>query len=270
MSGSLIDRISAHRWVHRLVGAAGIYRAAGPIMRRFPVYRRLEPGGLVYRLTSLDQIGVADEMFGKRTYASVLDLGRIETFIDLGCNAGWFALLLAAEQPGVARRAVLVDANPRLVEEARWLVERNHLRDHAVVFGAVGLPAGTKSVVFHVLPSASQSSLLDHDPDKQLPVKGRIVDIMVPAVSAKESWDRAFGGKVDLVKVDIEGNELDFIHNEGEFLREQVGAVLLEFHKWHVTLAQVDAALADLGFERAHLTAETDITGVALYRRSGG
>lgn len=267
---SLIDRISSQRWIHRVVGAAGVYRVAAPIMRRFPVYRRVEPGGLVYRLTSLDQIGVADEMFAKRTYASILELGRIESFIDLGCNAGWFSLYLAATQPGVERRALLVEANPALVKEARWTVERNHLQHHEVVFGAVGLPVGTKTVVFHVSPSASQSSLLDYDANKQLPVKGRIVDLTVPAVSAAEEWRRAFGGRVDLVKLDIEGNELDFVRNEGAFLHAEVRAVLTEYHKWHVTLEQVDAALGELGFERIQLTGETEITGVALYRRSSG
>ena len=267
---SFIDRISSHRAVHRVVGALGVYRAAAPILRRFPVSRKLGPGGLVYRLTSLDQIGVANEMFAQRTYETVLELGRSETFVDLGCNAGWFAVYLANEMPGLERRALLVDANPRLVEEARWHVERNHLSNHVVVFGAAGLPPGTTTAVFHVSPSASQSSLLAYDADKQLPVKGRIVDLVVPAVSVAHEWQKAFGGPVDLLKLDIEGNELDFVLNEGEFLRDQVGAVLLEYHKWHVTLAEVDAALGRLGFARTRLTGETAITGVALYRRARG
>lgn len=267
---SLLDRISSQLWVHRVIGALGIYRVAAPIMRRFPLYRKLEPQGLVYRLTSPDQLGIADEMFKRHAYASVHELGAIKTFIDLGCNAGWFALYLANELPGVERRALLVDANPRLVEEARWHVARNHLQHHQVVFGAVGLPAGTETVVFHVNPSASQSSLLAYEPGKQLPVKGRIVDITVPALSVADEWGKDFGGPVDLLKLDIEGNELDFVRHEGEFLRDQVRAILLEFHKWHATLAEVDATLGERGFARSRLTGETDITGVALYRRADG
>lgn len=239
-------------------------------MRHFPLYRKLKPEGLTYRLTSLDQIGIADEMFGRGAYSSVLELGTVATFIDLGCNAGWFALYLANERPGVERRALLIDANPRLVDDARWHMDRNHLANHRVVFGAVGLPAGTQTAVFHVNPSASQSSLLAYETGKQLPVKGRIVDITVPAVSTAEEWRKACGGHVDLLKLDIEGNELDFVRNEGEFLRNQVRAVLLEFHKWHTTLAEVDAALSKLGFARSRLTDETDLTGVALYHRTDG
>lgn len=267
---SLLDRVSSQRWVHRAVGALGIYRASAAVLRRFPLERRFRPSGLVYRLTSLDQLGIAGEIFGDRVYSPVLALERIDSIIDLGCNAGWFALYLAAERPNPGRRALLVDANPRIVEEARWHVERNHLRNHLVALGAVGLPAGTASAVFHVSPSASQSSLLEHQPEKQLPVKGRIVDVTVPALVVGNEWRKDFDGDVDLVKIDIEGNELDFIENEAAFLRDRARAVLLEWHKWHVTLAEVDAALGRLGFQRTAVTAETDITGVALYRRPAG
>jgi FkbM family methyltransferase len=267
---SLLDRVSSQRWVHSAVGALGIYRASAAVLHRFPIQRRLEPSGLVYRLTSLDQLGIAGEIFGERVYRPVLALERIDTFVDLGCNAGWFALYLAAERPNSERRGLLVDANPRIVGEARWHVERNALRNHRVVLGAVGLPAGTTTAVFHVSPSASQSSLLEHQPDKQLPVKGRIVDVTVPALVVGDQWRKDFDGHVDLVKVDIEGNELDFIRNEAPFLREHAGAVLLEWHKWHVSLAEVDAALGNLRFERTAVTAETGITGVALYQREAG
>ena len=47
-----------------------------------------------------------------------------------------------------------------------------------------------------------------------------------------------------LVKIDIEGNELDFIRHEGAFLRERVRAIVLEWHKWQVTLPEPDSSLA--------------------------
>jgi FkbM family methyltransferase len=266
---SLVDRISSHRWVHHVVGALGIYRMAGPVLRRFPLMRRLEPSGIVYRITSLDQIGIAAEVFGQRAYAVALDFERINTFVDLGCNAGWFALFLAAERPNPGRAGLLMDANQRIVDEARWHIERNGLQHHEVVFGAVGLPAGTREAVFHISPSASQSSLLEHKADVQLPVKGRIIDVTVPAISVAEEWRKRFDGPIDLVKIDIEGNELDFIQNEGGFLRNRAHAVLLEWHKWQVTLSELDAALGALGFARVSVSGETPTTGVALYRGSG-
>ena len=266
----LIARLSGHRWVHRVVAALSVYRIAGPVLNRLPIQRRIKPSGLVYRITSLDQFGIADELFAQKTYAAALNLPPINALVDLGCNAGWFALWLAAEQPNPKRVGLLVDANQRMVREAQWHMARNGLEHHSVVFGAVGLPPDTSAAVFHVLPSASQSSLLEHNSDVQLPVKGRITDVTVPAVSVGREWRTHFGDTtVDLLKLDIEGNELDFIRYEGEFLSEKVRAILLEWHKWHVSLAEVDAAFHTLGFARRATYAENDLTGIALFQATG-
>jgi len=250
-----------------VVAALSIYRIVGPVLNRFPIQRRIKPSGLVYRITSLDQLGIADEVFVQKTYAAALNLPRINALIDLGCNAGWFALWLAAEQPNPQRVGLLVDANQRMVAEAAWHVQRNDLEHHRVLFGAVGLPPGTRFAIFHILPSASQSSLLEHNADVQFPVKGRITDVTVPAVSIGREWRTDFGdAPVDLLKIDIEGNELDFIRYEGDFIRASVRAILLEWHKWHVSLADVDAALGDLGFAHSRTYAENELTGIALYQ----
>jgi FkbM family methyltransferase len=266
---SLLDRVSRHRWIHQFVGAIGIYQATGFLLHRFPVRRRLKKkNGMVYRISSLDQLGVAGEMFGNNPYEAVLTLKPIDTFIDLGCNSGWFALWLAAELPNANRVGLLVDANQRIVREAAWHLNRNGIANHDVVFGAVGLPPTSTSVVFNVYPNASQSSLLEYDPEKQLPVKGKIKHLTVPAVSMAREWRSRFGDKpVDLVKIDIEGNELDLIRNEGDFIREKVRGVILEWHKWHVSLSELDAALGELGLRTRGVYRETDLTGVAFYVR---
>jgi FkbM family methyltransferase len=254
--------------VHHAVAALSIYRWTGPLLARFPVHRRLRPSGLQYRITSLDQFGIADEMFVQRTYEAVLAERAINTFIDLGCNAGWFALWLESEMPNRERAALLVDANQFIVAEADWHLKKNRLEREHAVFGAVGLPPSSDSAVFHILPSASQSSLLEYEAGKQLPVKGRIRDVTVPAVSVEREWQARFGeAPVDLMKIDIEGNELDFIRHEGEFIKASVQTVLLEWHKWHVGIAELDTALAAIGFTRAGIYHENEMTGIALYRR---
>lgn len=257
--------------MHHAVAALSIYRWTGPLLARFPIQRRLRPSGLVYRISSLDQFGIADEMFVQRTYEAVLGEPPIDTFIDLGCNAGWFALWLEAEMPNSERIGLLVDANEFLVAEAEWLLKRNRLEHEQAVYGAVGLPPDSTSAVFHILPSASQSSLLEYDPGEQLPIKGRIKDVTVPAISVQREWQARCGERpVDLMKIDIEGNELDFIRYEGKFLRAKVRTILLEWHKWHATIAAVDAALSNLGFAQRGTYHENQMTGIALYRREDG
>ena len=70
---------------------------------------------------------------------------------------------------------------------------------------------------------------------------------------------------VDLVKIDIEGLELDFAIYEGAFLSERVKRIVLEWHKWCVTLSQLDAQLASIGFERRGVYNEDDLVGLAIY-----
>jgi len=205
-------------------------------------------------------------MFAQRTYEAVLAEGAVSSFIDLGCNAGWFALWLEAELPDPERAGLLIDANQFIVAEADWHLKRNRLRRQQVVYGAVGLPPEAKSAVFHILPSASQSSLLEYEPGKQLPVKGRIKDVAVPAISVRREWGARFEGRpVDLMKIDIEGNELDFIRHEGEFIQTNVRTILLEWHKWHTALADLDRALRDIGFMRRGTYHENEMTGIAIY-----
>jgi FkbM family methyltransferase len=254
--------------MHHAVAALSIYRWTSPLLARFPIYRRLRPSGLIYRITSLDQFGIADEMFRQRTYQAVLAERPIDTFIDVGCNAGWFALWLESELPDRERAGLLVDANQFIVAEAEWHLKKNRFERLQAVFGAVGLPPDSPSGVFHILPSASQSSLLEYEAGKQLPVKGRIKDVTVPAISVRREWKARFGERrVDLLKIDIEGNELDLIQHEGAFMRETVRTILLEWHKWHTGIAELDSALAAIGFARRGTYHENEMTGVALYRR---
>lgn len=265
---ALVARLSRYRWVHHAVAALSIYPLAAAVLARFPLHRRLEKTALVYRITSLDQYGVADEMFVQRTYSAVLDERPINTFIDLGCNAGWFAIWLESELPDSERIGLLVDANLSMVAEAEWHLKRNRLAHERVVYGAVGLPPGTPTAVFHILPSASQSSLLQYEAEKQLPIKGRIKDVTVPAISVGREWQRLYGERpVDLLKIDIEGNELDFIGFEGDFLRARVRTILLEWHKWHTTFADLDRSLTGIGYARRGIYHENEMTGIALYGR---
>lgn len=267
----LFQRLGRHRWLHRLVALLHIYPLAEVFLRRFPLQRRLEPNGLVYRLTSLDQLSIEYGMFTAQEYARALGDQSVETFIDLGCNAGWFALWLSAR--GRDRRCIglLVDAHPRMVAEAAWHLKQNGLANCVVVHGAVGVRPGKSWTTFHVHPSSVASSVLPYQPGKQHPVKGRITDVTVPAVSVGSEWNGRFGNMaVDLLKVDIEGKELDFVAYESGFLQKRVTRVVVEWHKWCTSLAQLDDQFTSISFERRGVYGETDTVGVAAYLNVGG
>jgi FkbM family methyltransferase len=220
----------------------------------------------VYRVTSLDQLSIEYGIFVVEEYGPALALQRpIETFIDLGCNAGWFAIWLAARGVRDGVRGMLIDAHPRMVAEASWHMQRNELA-YAVVHGAVGLPPGQLSTNFYVHPSSSASSVVPYNADRQLPVKGKIRSVNVPAISVAAEWHRLFGdADVDLVKLDVEGKELDFVKYESGFLRHHVRTMAIEWHDWSTTLDQLDEALSSIGFRRLGIYHERKGVGLALY-----
>jgi hypothetical protein len=70
---------------------------------------------------------------------------------------------------------------------------------------------------------------------------------------------------VDLLKVDIEGKELDFVMYESSFLRRRVKKIVIEWHKWVVSLARLDEQLASIRFVRKGVYDENELAGLAIY-----
>src|SRR5712692_2094473 len=262
----LILRLGRHRSLHTLVAVLQVVPIVDMVFGHLPCRRRLRRAGYVYRVTSLDQLSLESGLFKREEYGPAINGHRVATFIDLGCNAGWFTLWLVDRNADPSMRGLLVDAHPRMVAEAIWHVKQNRLANCFVVHGAVGLPVGQSSTTFHLHPSASASSVLPYQPGKQLPAKGRIVEVDVPAVSVSTEWSSRFGdSSVDLLKIDIEGKELDFVVNEARFLQQRVKRIVIEWHKWCVSLEQLAAHLDSSGFELRNVCDETDIVGLAVF-----
>jgi len=88
-------------------------------------------------------------------------------------------------------------------------------------------------------------------------------------VDVGELWRQRFGvARCQLLKVDIEGSEMDFFRVEQPFLG-QVDAILLEWHKWRVKLPEVEALLSASGFKLAEILEEKELEGTCLFRRVG-
>ena len=71
---------------------------------------------------------------------------------------------------------------------------------------------------------------------------------------------------VDVLKIDIEGSELDAIATNSELLKI-TSSVVLEWHKWVVSLDQVKLALRSHGFHLRTIINEDHNTGLGLFVR---
>jgi hypothetical protein len=101
----------------------------------------------------------------------------------------------------------------------------------------------------------------------RLPVGGRIRKIKVPIVDIDREWRRLFGDeRIDLLKIDIGGGEIEFLKAHAPFL-EKVDAILIEWHKWVTTLEEVSSILGPSEFGLEAIGEDGTDAGTALFRR---
>src|SRR2546426_12724090 len=89
---SLSRSAAARRFVQRL----RLHRLGNWWLRRHPLVRRLPDSGVLYRATRLESIPLAVEMFERGAlYDATLLPPDFSSFVDLGCNVGYFTCWLA-------------------------------------------------------------------------------------------------------------------------------------------------------------------------------
>ncbi|MBI4601973.1 MAG: FkbM family methyltransferase, partial [Planctomycetes bacterium] len=101
------------------------------------------------------------------------------------------------------------------------------------------------------------------------PVKGPWRKTRAPRIDLEAAWLEHVGDvRCDLLKVDIEGSERDLVRAERAFLR-RVDRIVLEWHTWIVSHAELEAALSEQVFALEEVLEERETTGIALYGRRG-
>ncbi|HEY2573246.1 MAG TPA: FkbM family methyltransferase [Verrucomicrobiaceae bacterium] len=208
-------------------------------------------GGLTAPVTSEEAWLSFSEIFLQGEYDSVwAHLPLPDRWLDLGCHAGYFSLHCESrrrsEKRMTAAEALLVDADPRSVLAVERMIFENKLAGKLKFqHGAVG--SGDASVPFFQRPFMSSGVAgLDGTPGHAL---------SVPVV-APEQILALLPPPYDLIKVDIEGSEYDFVEFY-EAVWNKARHVLIECHETAGsgrTLADgMDWIIRRTGFERLSL-----------------
>jgi FkbM family methyltransferase len=257
----LITKLSNFAFARRLVRMLHIHQLANWHLRHFPLMKRL-PTGVIYRVTHLESIPLAVEMFEKASlYDAALLPANFITFVDLGCNVGYFTCWLANLAHGRKLKGLMLDANPNVVAEARWHANANQMPDVFAMHGIVGEEPQKGSAEFFLYDSNICST--SQRPDSGLTGQWKKID--VPCVSVEEHWHRHFGeSRCHILKLDIEGSELNFLKTEQSFLK-LVDSILVEWHKWRVDLAQIETFLGAHGFVLKKILEENKSMGTAFF-----
>ena len=264
----LLTRLHESRLFHNAVRWFRVQQIAKSVLGVVPLSRTLRDSRLTYRLRNLESFLLAEEIFKGKVYRDAFDGAEVRTFVDLGCNVGFFVLYAAAQsQLGREVIGLAVDGSAEMAEETRWHVARNELRNVRVDFGAAGFPADVHETTFYVNPSNVASSA---QPvlNPNVPKKGDSVPVKVPVVHVHERWRSLHGDRrIDLLKIDVEGTECDLIRNEPALLAI-ADRIVIEWHKWVTSLDEVGGLLRAAGFSQRAVVGEDDNAGVAVFERA--
>jgi len=264
----VIAWLSGFAFLRRSIQRLRLHDLSNWWLGHFPTIKRLPGSGVVYRASRLESIPLAVEMFEKgNLYDASLLPPSFQTFADLVCNVGYFTCWLAHLSKGRPLKGLMLDANPDAVEEARWHAQANGLKEVFGLHGIVGEGGKNSSADFYLYESNICSA--SQPPDSEaMGLKGKWTKVQVPCLSLEENWAQRFGDtRCHLLKVDIEGSELNFLKAEQVFL-SRVDVILLEWHKWRVSLGDLQKLLTHQGFSMQKILEENESMGTALFKRT--
>ena len=233
----------------------------------FPVIKILPKSGIRYRARRIESLGLSVEMFDRNELYSISDIfPSIHSFADLGCNVGYFTCWLCDRTNNRQMKGLMIDANSEAIEDAQWHIEANNLLNVYAVHGLLGAKKeGYDDFFLHASNVCSTSTPpLDASLNKTSTWKC----VQVPYIGVEQIWRLRFNDlPCDLLKVDIEGSEMDFFRSESQFLK-RTKAILCEWHKWRANFSEIEILLHEQNFELKEILHENKGFGTALFIRN--
>lgn len=140
------------------------------------------------------------------------------TVVDVGANIGFFSLV-AAKLVGSMGRVLAVEPEPANCGRIARNVELNRYANVEVAQVALGDRSG--EVTLHLASDHGHHSMLDRSPDRA----GN--SITVPMLTLDTLLASRNIGRVDLLKIDVEGYEVEVLRGAAETIRSNPEIVIL-------------------------------------------
>jgi FkbM family methyltransferase len=175
-------------------------------------------------------------------------------FIEAGANVGFFSFMFA-KWAGTSGKIAAFEANPQMVARIKDSNQHNDFRID-IVEKAIHDKAGD-TITFYISASPRKSSIYGdqvEDVTQQITVETMTIDDYVAAAQ----WSR-----VDIIKMDIEGNDCRGLLGAANTIREYRPFIVFEYWRDSHSDAQQQAAqlLTDVGYrlEILHINGKRDI-----------
>lgn len=124
--------------------------------------------------------------------------------LDVGANIGYY-LLLFRQATGPNGFILCVEPEPDNVADLRAVIARNHMLRVEVLEAAVGSQSGTAHLMRGI-----NSGVIDGEGD-----------FTVPLLTIDEAWDAPRLGRVNFIKIDVEGYEGHVLDGAAETLKQR-------------------------------------------------
>ncbi|WP_280384741.1 FkbM family methyltransferase [Nocardia wallacei] len=210
------------------------------------------PGGGRARIalrTNQSDLIVLWEVFVHRNYELPEPISRLDTIVDIGANSGLASAYLAARY----RPSTLLAIEP-LAENAAVLRRNAALADAPWIVEQCAASSSDGELEFFVSGYWCTATAVPEVGEHRLSSPHRIEHAMprpavtVPARTVAALLDEHGIDRVDLMKIDIEGGELDLLRDRPRWLN-RVDRLLIEIHDKYIDGAPVRAALAAAGLQ---------------------
>lgn len=159
-------------------------------------------------------------------------LNEGDTFVDVGANIGLHTVV-GAKRVGEAGRVLAIEAMPRTIDHLRASLRLSGVEDRVEVWPVAAGASDEDDHIFHVAAVAGHSSLypLHEEVVEQVKVNIRSLDNLLPSVQVK------------LVKIDVEGAELDVIQGMHRVIAENPNVgIVAEYASSHLERVGTDSA----------------------------
>ena len=149
---------------------------------------------------------------------------------DCGIYLGYYTTLFS-KLVGPSGRVVAFEPDPRNIERTKQNLARNGFRDVQFVQAAIGRPKGEIDfIISHDTNSHIPGAYIGRDYDDYSTRERVDASIRVRCMSLDEAYLSDDVPNPDLIKLDIEGAEMEALPNAHRICREHKPLIILELH----------------------------------------